>query len=392
MTIRFDSEETGPGFEVRRYDLSDDLAAPEVTPSGFLRTQGRITRVGVFEYRRADGSKISELRPPEEVFSEDSLRSFDLVPLTIDHPVDGVSPETVRALAVGVVAGPRRDSDHVRADVMIHSADAMKAAREGASQISLGYDATVYNRSGTWIGPDGAAVRFDSVQTKIRGNHAALVTRGRAGPTVALRLDVADAIGQGLSQKPQKAEPEDRKLAKKITIGDKSIELEDAIAGEVESAFSSATKATETERARADKAEGELEASKAELAKLQAERKADAAKPDLAPLLAERLELAALAAPVLKKPLAEVAKMDGAEIILATVKAAHPDLDQAKRFDGRSPDYLRAFFDRVTVIDTSAALRLAIGDNNHQAPKNVIAEAEARARAELTERWKTTKA
>lgn len=381
MTIRFDSEETGPGLEVRRYDLSDDLAAPEVTTSGFLRTQGRITRAGVFEYRRADGSKILELRPPEEVFDPESLRSFDLVPLTIDHPVEGVSPENARSLAVGVVSGPRRDADHVRADVMIHSADAMTAAKNGASQISLGYDATVYARTGTWIGPDGAAVRFDSVQTKIRGNHAALVSKGRAGPTVALRLDVADAIGQGLSQKPQKAEPEDRKLAKKITLGDKTFELEDAIASDVEAAFSALS-------ARADKAEGALEAAQAELAKASAERKADADKPTLDAVLTERIELAALAAPVLKKPIGEVAKMDSAQIVLATVKAAHPDLDQAKRFDGKSPDYLRAFFDRVTVIDTSAALRKVIGDANADAPKDVVAEAEARFHKDLAERWK----
>ena len=71
-------------MSVKRYDVGN--LGPMRMDNGYLRTTGKLTRVGIFDYRRADGSIQKELRLAEEVFRADSLGSFALVPLTNGHP------------------------------------------------------------------------------------------------------------------------------------------------------------------------------------------------------------------------------------------------------------------------------------------------------------------
>jgi hypothetical protein len=42
-----------------------------------------LTRVGIFEYRRPDGSIRRELRLPEEVFAQESLASYKGKPVIL---------------------------------------------------------------------------------------------------------------------------------------------------------------------------------------------------------------------------------------------------------------------------------------------------------------------
>jgi uncharacterized protein len=378
-SVRYDGADAAPQVAMR-HDAAQVLAAPEELPNGFVRAQGLTTRFGVFTYRMTDGSTIKELRPPEEVMDGESLRSFDAVPVTIDHPTEEVDPRNVRALIQGVSSNPTPHQDHVAADVVLYTQDAKEAVRSGRSQLSYGYRAEIHKTPGVWTNADGSKEPFDTVQRKIRGNHLALVEKARAGDLARLHLDGAGQIGEGYSQV---SKPPEKKLAtKKITIAGQHIEVDEIVANKIaadEAEKAEANKARDQAQGKADALEAQMKANK-----LDSERKASDEKA-----LNERIEVATLAAPVLKKDFAELVKMNPADVIKSTVAAACPNL----KLDGKSPDYIRAIFDQATStdVDTSTALRIAAegtvrvtgdGDSNdpEKARQKMIADAKNRGR------------
>jgi hypothetical protein len=152
-----------------------------------------LTRAGVLEYRRADGTTVRELRHPDEVFRPDSLASLSAAPLTDLHPKEMVSPKNVRSLRVGHVGeAVRQDGHRVAASVTVEDEQTIALVERGdRREISCGYACAVDPTPGQWNGE-----HYDAVQRDIVYNHAALGPRnwGRAGSEVALRLDSGDAM------------------------------------------------------------------------------------------------------------------------------------------------------------------------------------------------------
>ena len=152
-----------------------------------------LTRAGVLEYKRADGSTVRELRHPDEVFRPDSLASLSAAPITDLHPKEMVSPKNVRTLRVGHVGeAVRQDGHRVAATVTIEDEQVIAAVERGdRREISCGYACEVDPTPGEWNGQ-----HYDAMQRSIIYNHAALGPRnwGRAGSEVALRLDAGDAM------------------------------------------------------------------------------------------------------------------------------------------------------------------------------------------------------
>lgn len=169
-----------------RYDIGA-LRSPEVLPNGWVRASGHLTRAGIFSYLQHDGTVIRELRKPEEVFKADSLSSFALVPLTNDHPPELLTAGNTKQYAVGNVGESiQRDGDFVRASLLFTDAKAIADLQAGKSELSCGYSCDLDFTPGTW---DGEA--YDAIQRNIRGNHVAIVDRGRAGPEVRVKMDAA---------------------------------------------------------------------------------------------------------------------------------------------------------------------------------------------------------
>lgn len=175
---------------VERFDFSRiDAAKITITPQGFLKASGRLTRVGVLPYYRADGSVYRELRLPEEVFKADSVNSMKLAPVTDLHG-GMVNPSNVQRLQVGIVC---EDVDHddrfVTGSALIQRQDTINAvkARE-RSEFSPGYQCWVEDSPGEWHGAP-----YDGIQRNIVYNHLAIGPKdwGRSGPEVALRMDGA---------------------------------------------------------------------------------------------------------------------------------------------------------------------------------------------------------
>lgn len=291
----------------------------ETTDEGFLRGRAVLTNVGVFPYLMADGSIRQELRLPDEVFDEESLKSLRGKPITLDHPMDGerkVNPENAKDLVVGAV-GDRisQDGYRVAAQVSIFRNDAVSAVQNGKRALSCGYNCEVEPTAGVWMG-----VRYDAIQRKIRYNHVALVDRGRAGDDAVLRMDAAAGISH---QTPKKESTMTTPNQQVVNIDGASFNADAAVVQEL----------TRT-RARADKAEADLQAlttkTAADVSRLEGERdsaraRADKAEADLK--AAQDGMPAQIAAAVAKRAtLTRVATDAGVEF---TADTADADLEQA---------------------------------------------------------------
>jgi hypothetical protein len=193
-----------------RYQIASRLSEHMAeTPEGYLLCLDvPIARTGAQKYAPdevpfevdGDGPVIIE-RPEEEVFAELTIASFEGKPATVDHPDEDVTPVTWRELAVGHAQNVRRgagvQSDLLLADLLITDQEAIGLVRGGLREISCGYDAD-YER-----GADGVWM-----QRNIRGNHIALVRRGRCGP----RCMITDNNGDDMST-PKKKSILDRLVA-----------------------------------------------------------------------------------------------------------------------------------------------------------------------------------
>ena len=165
------------------------------TPEGFLLCEGvPVARAGELLYAEGeltaeDGSDAIEAkdgiikvtRGTDDLFSPETIASFEGKPVTLNHPEDFVAPDNWREVAVGhmqnVREGEGEDADKLLADLLITDREAIYAIKSKTMrEVSLGYDAE-YEQLEPGKGK----------QTNIKGNHIALVRRGRNGPSVAIR-------------------------------------------------------------------------------------------------------------------------------------------------------------------------------------------------------------
>lgn len=182
---------------VHRVDHLGSLAAPIRRADGTMIAEARMTRTGVFTYRKADGTTRREYRSPDEVFRADSLASFRGVPVTNKHPPEMITAQNARKYTVGAVLDtPRRDGDYAVATIAVHDAATIAAMDAGKNQVSNGYDVDLIEEPGT--SPDGE--RYDARQTNIVGNHFAIgLDNARAGSDAIVRMDDAAWMDDDLS-------------------------------------------------------------------------------------------------------------------------------------------------------------------------------------------------
>lgn len=158
------------------------------TGEGFLICRNvPISRTGDQEYMgweigipgAGGGQIVTVHRPPEEVFSTAALASFEGKPVTNDHPPVLIGPDDVKTYEMGHAQNVRRGEgeweEYTLADLHIHDRELIDAVQSGKREISCGYECEyVPNGDGTYT------------QRNIRGNHVAVVERGRAGKRAAI--------------------------------------------------------------------------------------------------------------------------------------------------------------------------------------------------------------
>lgn len=176
------------------------LEAPSVLTDGSVKIPALIARTGVQEYSLSDGRIVREYRPPEEVFAEDSLASWDDLALTIDHPSEPVQPSNWSTLAKGHVDDPSKDpsGEFLKATIVVKDAATIQAidAKE-LIELSCGYFVDIDPTSG--VSPKGEA--YDQIQRNIIGNHVALLPKdmGRAGNDVRVYTGDSKATPRGVA-------------------------------------------------------------------------------------------------------------------------------------------------------------------------------------------------
>ncbi|MER2183590.1 MAG: DUF2213 domain-containing protein [Clostridia bacterium] len=134
---------------------------------------------GSSSFPSGPGGLVSVYRPEEEVFAPETMASFEGMPVTNDHPPDGVDVENIRRLQTGHAHNIRRgtgsEADLLLADLIITDERLIEAILGGKREISCGYTYELAEENGRYI------------QRKIRGNHIAVVDAGRAGPRVSIK-------------------------------------------------------------------------------------------------------------------------------------------------------------------------------------------------------------
>ena len=169
-----------------------DRISPHMTdtPEGFLICHDvPIARTGPQDYLARelmlDGDPervVTVQRYPEDVFEEATLASFEGKPICDGHPPENVGPENYAAYTKGHVQNVRRSGDYIVADLYINDANLAEEVRNNVKrEVSCGYLCNYV--------PDGAGYR----QSNIRGNHVAVVPKGRAGSTVAIQDTAPEA-------------------------------------------------------------------------------------------------------------------------------------------------------------------------------------------------------
>lgn len=158
------------------------------TPEGFLICRDvPIARVGTQDYLARelglDGEPdrpVTVERRPEDVFDPAAIASFEGKDVTYTHPPEMLAPENQSSYSKGHAENVRRAGDFLVADLHLKDPTLISEVRNGIlREVSCGYlcDYT----------PSGAGYR----QTNIRGNHIAIVPRGRAGHDVAIKDSAA---------------------------------------------------------------------------------------------------------------------------------------------------------------------------------------------------------
>jgi len=159
--------------------LSEHMAE---SPEGFLycydvpiaRTGDQIYKADEVPVEPNNQGLVTIKRDETEVFNENTIKSFEGKPVTIDHPDTMVTSENWKDLAHGFVQnirrGIREQADLLLGDIVITTKQAIELVKNGLRQVSCGYDAE-YEQIEKGLGK----------QVDIIGNHIALVMRGRAG-------------------------------------------------------------------------------------------------------------------------------------------------------------------------------------------------------------------
>lgn len=231
---------------VYRQDRATVRGKIRKTSQGFLRIPASLTRTGVLEYKDKHGNIRRELRPPEEVFRQDSLASLEDAPVTYLHPDEMVTPVNVRALQRGHVTTAKQSdaNTHVVGEVIVTDPEMIKAIEnKSVKELSPGYAIELDETPG--VTPSGE--RYDAVQRNIEYNHIGLGPPGwgRSGPSVALRLDSVDDAATEVLRLDDDLELDKKgtPMTVKIRIDEKTFEVSESSASDLEKLISQKTEA-----------------------------------------------------------------------------------------------------------------------------------------------------
>lgn len=160
----------------------------EVDDNGFWRIrENPLSKEGVFPYlgkqidKSLEPNKIYYVyRPIHELANPETVESFNAIPLIDEHEMigEGFTKYDNRP-AAGVVYNTKVVDNKLLGDIRIFSESLKEEIENGKKELSMGYSCRYEPAQGIFDGK-----KYDFIQTDLRGNHVALVNRGRMGSDV----------------------------------------------------------------------------------------------------------------------------------------------------------------------------------------------------------------
>lgn len=249
-----------------RIDHHARLDSYEKLSNGFLKVEAFLTRCGVFTYVDEQGNAYQELRHPDDVYEDASLKTLQGLVLTNEHPDEFVNSENCQKYQVGYSdSWLKHDDGRIGSITTWTEKETISQIESGEKRdISTGYTCDVIDESGEWMG-----IPYVKRQKNIRYNHAALTKMGRAGSSVGVRMDSAGKKVCFLKNDSCNAKTSnlhlnesEGKMTKKIKVDSAEIEVTEEVAAYVEK--------ISTEKTKLD---GENAALKSEIEKRDSENK-----------------------------------------------------------------------------------------------------------------------
>ena len=308
---------------------------------GFLLVKAPVAKVGVYEYRLADGSVQRELVTEETLWSSESNETLKLKPVTNGHPEGLLDTTTVKAVKVGSVGETVEYDEYeelLYASFSVTDSDAIDDVEAGRIQLSPAYQCFLIEEAGEWNG-----VSYDFKQVGRRYNHLALVDSARGGEDLSIKLDGKNTDG-GIGKLIISKQKKDGIVMDKPTIKVDGVDAE--VSGDVKRHVDKLQAKIDgmndevggLKKTNADSAK-EIEALKATIKSHE-----DGTDGVVAKLVAERTSLVLNLDGVLAKDSELRAKMDSmsnAELKKNFILAVQPSAN----LDGKSDDYIEARHD-----------------------------------------------
>ena len=342
--------------QVSRYDYGQ-VTKSEVTDEGYLKVWCKAARVGTQLYTRGDGTQVREYRPEDEVSNPDSLASFGMKAVTLNHPKVLLDSKTTKLHQVGHAGSHVRFSDgFVEVALVITDQNAIDAIQRGdAQEVSAGYRVDYDPTPG--VTPNGES--YDGIQRNIKVNHIALVARGRAGREARLLLDSGDRNDAVADIEPPSNSPVISMA--RITLDGLDIELPADAAGAVQSFVKETGRAQAELQQKLDAQEEKIQAVVTE--KTEAQDRIDASQERIAELEKQLAE--AVAASEQRDDAAEI--NDAVNKRLEALNKFAAILPSDYKFDGEDEAQIMAIayqnvFEKEARSDASADYLLGVLD------------------------------
>lgn len=329
---------------IRIYRI-DTFPVPKVqkTDQGFLEGEVVASRTGIFNYYDADGKCRKELRHPDDVLKEDSLKTLKMIPVTDDHPQEFVDVNNASSLQKGFTGESYRADEEGNIVVRIKVTDSNlinKILSGKKAELSLGYSVSLKKDAGTYKGE-----KYDYRQTDIVYNHLAVVEMGRAGRNARFRLDSKKACelaetrynNDNLKSIEENMSDTDKKL-------DHEVEVQKA-------RFDALTNERDLLKHRLDTAEAKNKALESTLANVTKERD-ELKQVNLDSIInqktIERTNIAVRAASILGEDFAGYTHHSNREIMEAALKRVDSKNGIEVSYNGATDEYIKGVFDKVT--------------------------------------------
>lgn len=387
QSARTDSTEDG---SVLRLDGGGKLDKVTRTTLGGARVPATLTRTGVLNYRRGDGTVRRELRLPEEVFHADSLETLRGAPVTVGHPyeIGGLlDAGTYRKFTVGHAEDVRQDGKSlVAGNLVVQDGKTSDAIDRGElSEVSLGYQCKMDESPGVWNGQ-----AYDAIQRGIKYNHVALLAPGRSRADVGLRLDATDAVcvdDEGTIMVKVKLDGKDFEFGSEAHI-EKIEALHSAAVTKLDEKVTEKKEALKAVTSEKEVLQGKLDSLQSKLDSVTAELAAANDPAALAARVNARVDLVSKARSILGADVKLDDKSDR-DIMIDVIRNDEADFNGDKRSD----DYLRGRYEsleskavRADSVDAvvrtiEAAKRLDAKDGNMSPVVKAQIEAIERSRA-----------